>query len=343
MASRGPRRPTIAEIAERAGVSAGAVSYALNDRPGVSDDTRARILGVAREIGWVPSAAARALRGGDTSTVGLVITREPAMLGIEPFFMAFVAGIEQVISDAGYALLLQVTADPARVVRTYREWWSARRVDGVFLTDLEIDDERIGLVQKIGLPAVVVGDPAFAGGLPAVGSDDAGAVREAVRRLGALGHRRLGHITGPERFVHTRIRAEAIGVEAERLGLEVVGEISTDYSLGAGAEACGQLVQGPARATAIICDNDLTAVGAVRRAGDLGLRVPRDLSVLAWDDSPLCQVSDPPLSALGRDVSAYGSDVARALLGLIKDGASVTSAGALPRLVDRGSLGVAPH
>lgn len=102
MAGRaGAKRPTITEIARLTGVSPGAVSFALNGRPGVSEETRARILGVAREIGWVPSTAARALRGGGTATIGLVITREPAMLGVEPFFMRFVAGIEQAITDRG--------------------------------------------------------------------------------------------------------------------------------------------------------------------------------------------------------------------------------------------------
>ncbi|BDZ60992.1 HTH-type transcriptional repressor CytR [Demequina sediminis] len=343
-ARKAQTRPTIALIAERVGVSPGAVSYALNGRPGVSDETRARILEVAREVGWVPSTAARALRGGGAATVGLVITREPQMLGIEPFFMSFIAGIEQVISEQGFALLLQVTPDPARETATYREWWSARRVDGIFLTDLTVDDPRLAILEDIGLPAVVVGDPAYAGGLTAVGSDDAGAAEQAVARLAQLGHRRIAHVAGPERFVHTLRRSEAMRAAGGRLGVEIVAEIHTDYTFDDGARACGALLNLERRPTAMVFDNDLTALGALRAARTRGVDVPRDLSLLAWDDSPLCSLTEPPLSALSRDVAAYGAEAARALLATVKghDGALASSI-SIATLVDRGSLGPAPH
>lgn len=331
-------RPTIAQIAEQAGVSAGAVSYALNGRPGVSDETRARILAVAKEIGWVPSTAARALRGGGAATVGLVITREPRMLGIEPFFMAFIAGIESVISERGFALMLQVTPDHATETSTYREWWSARRVDGIFLTDLTVNDARLGLLEEIGLPAVVVGDPGFADGANAVGSDDAGAAAAAVTRLAELGHRRIAHLSGPEAFVHTRVRIDAMRDAAERVGVEVIQGIHTDYSLGEGRSATELLLDREHPPTAIVCDNDLTAVGAVRAARERGLVVPRDLSVVAWDDSPLCELSEPALSALSRDVHGYGAQAALALLATIKGDKPDAFPLSVATLVERDSI-----
>lgn len=331
-------RPTIAQIAARTGVSAGAVSYALNGRPGVSEETRERIIAVANELGWMPSNAARALRGGGTATVGLVITRDPAMLGVEPFFMSFVAGIEQVISEQGYALLLQVTPDPDREAKTYREWWSSRRVDGVFVTDLRLDDHRLEALDQLGLPAVVVGDPAYAAGHTAVWSDDAGAALRAVNHLAELGHRRIAHIAGPREFVHTQVRSDAIAEAARRLGIECVSGINTDYTLSAGRSASEDLLNSVTPPTAMIFDNDLTALGAVRAARAKGLSVPADLSVLAWDDSPLCQLSEPPLSALSRDVSDYGAAAARALLSLVKSGDRNSVATGTPQLVDRGSL-----
>jgi DNA-binding LacI/PurR family transcriptional regulator len=339
-----PERPTIAQIAKQAGVSAGAVSYALNGRPGVSDTTRQRILDVAHEVGWVPSAAARALRGGGTATVGLVITREPDVLGIEPFFMSFVAGIEKVISDRGYALLLQVTPDPERELQTYREWWSARRVDGIFVTDLAIDDQRLPIIDEIGLPVVVVGDPDYADGLPAVGSDDAAAANAAMERFAELGHRRVAHIAGPERFVHTRVRSEAMARAGARLGVEVVAEVNTDYSLTAGAAACEHLLDSGNAPTAMVFDNDLTAVGALRAAMGRGMDIPGELSVLAWDDSPLCELTVPALSALSRDVSAYGADAARMLLEVVNGASEVESVrSSVARLVERGTLGPVPR
>ncbi len=342
-AGQGQRRPTITEIAKRTGVTPGAVSFALNGRPGVSDETRARILEVAREIGWVPSTAARALRGGGSATVGLVINRDPSVLGVEPFFMSFVGGIEQVISEQGYALLLQVTPDPKRALQTYREWWNARRVDGIFLTDLTVDDDRLPVLKEVGIPTVVVGDPSYAADMTAVASDDAGAAEAAIARLAELGHRRIGHIAGPSDFVHTRVRIDAMREAAANLGLEIVAEVHTDYSLSSGAEACAAMLDASDRATAIICDNDLTALGAVRAATAQGVSVPKELSVLAWDDSPLCELTEPPLSALGRDVAAYGAAAARALLAEIKGETEVPEGWAsVATLVDRGSIAAAP-
>lgn len=342
MATRGgaaKKRPTISEIATRAGVSAGAVSYALNGRPGVSAETRARIVHIADEIGWVPSSAARALRGGAAHTVGLVITREPAVLRVEPFFMSFVAGIEQVISDRGYALMLHVTPDARQALATYQQWWSARRVDGVFLTDLTLDDERLGLVNEIGLPAVIVGDPLYAGGAPAAWSDDARIAETAVQWFADLGHRRIAHVTGPASYVHTRVRSEAMRRQCQRRGIELIAEVDTDYTYASGTAACEAVIRLPQRPTAIVFDNDVTALAGVRAVIDAGLRVPEDISILAWDDSPLCELSDPPLSALSRDVSAYGAEAAAVLLELIERGESASVKAADATVIERKSVG----
>lgn len=335
------KHPTISEIAERAGVSAGAVSYALNGRPGVSEETRARIVRIADEIGWVPSSAARALRGGGARTVGLVITREPAVLRVEPFFMSFVAGIEQVISDRGYALMLHVTPDERQALATYQQWWSSRRVDGVFLTDLTLDDARLGLTQEIGLPAVVVGDPLYAGDAPAAWSDDARIAETAVQWFADLGHRRIGHVTGPATYVHTRVRSEAMRRECQRRGIELVTEVETDYTYASGSAACEALLGLRNPPTAVVFDNDVTALAGVRAVIGAGLRVPEDISILAWDDSPLCELSDPPLSALSRDVSAYGAEAATILLALIENGESASVKASDAALVMRKSVGPA--
>src|SRR3954467_15128236 len=105
------RRTTIKDIAERAGVSKGAVSYALNGRPGVSDDTRDRILAIARELGWYPNRAARALSPAPPRAVGLVLARPPRTLALEPFFMEFIAGVERELSSRSIALTLQLVHD----------------------------------------------------------------------------------------------------------------------------------------------------------------------------------------------------------------------------------------
>ncbi|GMA37659.1 substrate-binding domain-containing protein [Demequina litorisediminis] len=126
--------------------------------------------------------------------------------------------------------------------------------------------------------------------------------------------------------------------------MDVVAEVNTDYSLQAGVTACEDLLARDEPPTAILFDNDLTAVGAVRAATARGVRVPDDLSILAWDDSPLCRLSDPPLSALRRDILAYGEDAARTLLRLVDgDGVTQSVRTSTATLVERGSLGRAPR
>src|SRR3954454_1075498 len=108
MSSEKPRRPTIDDVAARAGVSSAAVSFAVNGRPGVGEDTRARILAAAEELGWRPSASARALTGARVRAVGLVLSREPAHLEADAFFVRFLSGVERALAPRDYALLLQL-------------------------------------------------------------------------------------------------------------------------------------------------------------------------------------------------------------------------------------------
>src|SRR5690349_9802392 len=132
-------RPTITDVAVAAGVSKGAVSFALNGRPGISPETRERILEVAGRMGWTPSPRARALSTRKALAVGLVIARPPEILRADAFFPAFIAGLETVLSARGHALLLQIAEHDD--LATYRRLAQEARVDGVFVTDLRVDDE----------------------------------------------------------------------------------------------------------------------------------------------------------------------------------------------------------
>src|SRR4051794_12223660 len=185
------KRPTIAEIAARAGVSTGAVSYALNGRPGVSAETRKQILAIADEIGWRPSVAARSLSGSRAQSVGLVIARPADTLGVEPFFMRFIAGLEGELARQSIALLLQVVDDHRAAIEAMRLCWAERRVDGMVITDLYTEDTRIPVLEELRIPAVLVGGPRTDATSPAVWTDDRAAVTSAVDYLIALGHRRF--------------------------------------------------------------------------------------------------------------------------------------------------------
>jgi DNA-binding LacI/PurR family transcriptional regulator len=334
------KRPTIADIARRAGVTKSTVSFALNGRPGVSDATRTRILEIAKEMGWQPSRTARALSGGHAGVLGLVVDRPARTLGIEPYFMQLISGIESELSSRDIALLLQVTEDKDAQQTTYRRWWAERRVDGVFVVDLAVDDERTKVLAELGMPAIVVGGPQGLAGLPGVWNDERAAVRSVVEYLVALGHRHIARVAGLPGLWHTVVREEAFEEAARDLGVTSSGG-TTDYTGDAGARMTRRLLASSTPPTAIMYDNDVMAVAGLGVAAEMNIRVPDRLSIVAWDDSMLCRLVHPPLTAIGLDIAAYGAEVARRLTDLAAGRPVESACHATAVLSPRGSTGPA--
>ncbi len=341
MSQQRPGRATIRDIAERAGVSKGAVSYALNGRPGVSEITRERILAIADELGWYPNRAARALSAARADACGLVLARPARTLALEPFFMEFISGVESELASRSVALTIQLVRDIREEIAVYRRWWGEHRVDGILMVDLRIEDPRVDELIRLGLPAVVVGGPLENGSLPAVWHDEASVVAEAVEYLAALGHRRIAHVTGVGHFVHTAQRIAGFRDTATELGLDIE-IVETDYSAEIGARATRKLLSSRTPPTAIVFDSDLLAVTGLGVAQQMGFSVPADVSIVGWDDSLISQVVHPPLTAITRDITAYGSKATRHLFAAIDgvaDGDLETTRG---ELTTRGSTGRAP-
>jgi LacI family repressor for deo operon, udp, cdd, tsx, nupC, and nupG len=278
---------------------------------------------------------------GDRRRVGLALVRPGEILGAEPFYHELIAGIERVLRPRGHTLLLQALADRDAELAAYRRWATSGDFGAVVLVDLTDDDPRPALLRALGLPAVVLGDPALSGDLPAVWTGDGVAMRDTVAALVADGHRRLAHVSGPAALLHTQVRQEAL-VAASRASSSVVETIEGDYSWDAGAAALSRLLSGPTPPTAVVFDNDQMALGGLAAAQRLGVGVPTQLTLVAWDDSSQCQLSTPSLSAVSHDVQRIGEVAAGMLLALLA-GEGVASVEAPPAsLVRRGSSGPAP-
>lgn len=335
------RRPTIGDVAKLAGVSRATVSFVLNNRPGVAADTQQRVRSAAEELGWTPSSSARALSTGRVRAVGLVLAREPELLGTDPFFPAFMAGIETVISETGDGLMLQMSRFENEV-DTYRRLAADRRVDGVFLTDLRSDDPRPALVAELGLPAVAVGAPDSGTGLPSVNLDDRPAVREAVRHLVELGHRDIAYVAGPDEFVHARRRRQAWSDALAEAGLPEGTLLPGGFTAEGGAHATRMLLERPTPPTAIVYGNDLSATAGMAVAQDAGLRLPEDLSVVGFDDVPLASYTNPPLTTCRANPVSWGRASAQALVELIETGGTADMELEPAAFVVRGSTGPAP-
>jgi DNA-binding LacI/PurR family transcriptional regulator len=332
------KRPTITDIAQRAGVTKAAVSFALNGRPGVSPATRERIIAIADEIGFQPSSAARALTVGKSGVFGLVIDRPARTLGIEPFFMQLVSGIQADLAAHQVLLQFTMTEDVDAEIELYQQWWAQRRVDGVFIVDLQVDDRRIAAIEQLRMPAVVIGAPRGAGSLPAIWQDDRAAVDIVVGYLAARGHRRIARVGGRGTYWHSVLRRDALDVAAAQAGLTAFS-VEADYTAEHGAQATVGLLGSAEPPTAILYDSDVMAAAGLGVAQRMGVTVPDGVSIISWDDSALCELMHPALTALRRDIAGAGSTAARMLRELAAGGHPESVMEAAPLLQARMSSG----
>jgi DNA-binding LacI/PurR family transcriptional regulator len=331
------RRPTIADVARRAGVSKGAVSLALNDRPGLSDATRLRIRAVAEELGWRPSARARALSEARALAVGIVLPHPPS----GPYFGRLVAGMEAELAASGYALVLSVPEGASEEEAAYRRLADEGRIDGVLLTDSRFDDPRYELVRGLGLDAVVVGRPGPACPFPGVASDERTTIARAVGHLAELGHTRIAHVAGPAALVHAAERRDAWRDALLAARLPAGRAVAGGFTGSGGAKATRTLLRARDRPTAIVYASDVMAIGGLGVARELGLRVPEDVSIVGFDDIPLAALVTPPLTTIRQDPVAAGRAATRLLLARLRDGPVEVPTLPPPALVVRASTGPA--
>ncbi|WNV86865.1 LacI family DNA-binding transcriptional regulator [Umezawaea sp. Da 62-37] len=333
------RQVTMSDIAKRVGVSRVAVSYALNGRPGVSAEVRDRVLAVAREVGFTANGSALALRGATSGAVGLTMRRpSSATIAVEVFRRELISGVQDELMARDMGLVLRFVEDTAEELDVYRRWSAERRVGGVLLCDLETHDPRVGALRGLGLPAVVVGGPAPDDGVTSVWCDDAAAVKESVRHLAGLGHRHVTRVSGPVAMAHTVVRDTAFRTACAALGIEAT-VVRADYSGAAGTRVTRRILSAPGRPTAIVYDNDVMAVAGLAVAQEMGVGVPSGLSIVAYEDSSLCQAVAPALTVLRRDLIGYGAHAARLLLDVLDGAPPRAVKDQTAALVVRGSTG----
>ncbi|TGO04621.1 LacI family DNA-binding transcriptional regulator [Serinibacter arcticus] len=341
----GPRRrATLSDIAQRLGVSKAAVSFALNDRPGVSAELRERVLAVAAELHYRPNSAALALGGSRVDVIGLVLNRPARTLGTEAFFPELMAGIQAGLSATHTGLQTLVVPSLAEELDAYRVWQSTHRVDGVILVDPRRDDERVALVEELGLPAVQIGShPSRQPGVPSVWIDDHAVATRLFAEMFALGHRCVAHVMGPLDFEHTELRRRALRDCAQRYDAPSPVSAETDYSAEQSAAATRELLARAERPTAIVYDNDVMALAGLRVLQEEGVAVPGDVSIASFDDSVAMRLVRPSITALTRDTYALGELAARTLMELVGGDDAVESVPALPPTLSvRESTAVAP-
>ncbi|RAK36723.1 DNA-binding LacI/PurR family transcriptional regulator [Actinoplanes lutulentus] len=269
--------------------------------------------------------------------VGLVLAGGAAdQVGVEPFFMELIAGMEEALGPHGTSVLLLVVPDREAELAAYDRWAAGRTVSAVVVVNLVHRDVRPGHLAALGLPAVLAGrgDALFS----RVITDDAAAMAAAIDALIALGHRDIGRVSGPTTLIHTAERSAAMSAAA---GVRVT-EVEGDYSSESGVRGIRALLAADPRPTAVIFDNDVMAVAAEQELARAGIPVPAAMSLLACDDSPLCELATPPLSALSKNVHEHGLILGEAILAALGGAAPQDRAGPAVRIQLRESTGPAP-
>ncbi|GAA3143848.1 LacI family DNA-binding transcriptional regulator [Planomonospora alba] len=306
----GPRpRPTIRNVAERAGVSKSLVSLVLRGSPHVSEHRRQAVLQAARELGYRPNAVARSLVEGRTHLVGALVADLH-----NPFYAEFLDGLQESLHGDGLRLLIGNSQwDPAfedEAVEAFLEL----RVDGLVLLGIPPTSET--LIEATGYtPMVVVGERDIEiDGVDAVVDDDQLGARLAVDHLVGLGHRRIAHIEGTRSCGRFRCEGYLVAMRRHALAPYIMVEQGEPTEEG-GARAARSLLTRDPRPTAIFASNDMVAMGVLAAAAELGLRVPEDLSVVGYDNTHLAGVPaislttvDQPRRAMGRSAAALLSD-----------------------------------
>jgi len=289
---------TIADVADRAGVSTATVSRILS---GVSQSrpvTRARVLDAVKQLDYRPSGIARSLKLRQTKTLGLIITDIQ-----NPYFPALVRGVEDATWERGYAVLLCSAAQNAEREAYYLELLAERRVDGIIVAASRIGARHEAWLANPPVPVVLVNCEVDVPGVPAILSDNRTGGRLAADHLLELGHRRIAHVAGPPseaaaepRLAGVRDALVAAGLDPAKLAVEV-----GDGHVSGGQRATGALLEAVPGLTGIVCYNDLTAVGALLALRRRGVAVPYEMSVVGFDDLELASYVDPPLTTISQE------------------------------------------
>lgn len=345
------KRPTQVDVARLAGVSRATVSYVVNNQTGgrvpISEETRQRVLEAVAELGYVPDTSAQALRSGSTKTLGLII---PDIHN--PHYWENADGVEQEAQAAGYHVLLSSIPPENKYAADIFRDLSHRRIDGLvmvpsFIYQSEEAQKTLAylLSRRVPVVGIMSGQDGVNYTIDRVVSDYRDVTIKIMAHLLSLQHRRIGFIygisvpaLGADRLIAYRESLQAADLAVDpSLIVECGPAIEDSY------QATRQLLELPARPTALLAINDFLAIGALRAISDLNLNVPQDVSLVGYDDIPLAQYLVPRLSTASKDGKRMGQEAVRLLLARVQEPDRPRQEIRLPaRLILRESTGPAP-
>ena len=329
----------IGEIAKELGISSASVSRALNDRPGVGDELRERILAKARELNYIPNVMARGLATSQTFSVGFFIREKPGLPAqSDPFYSEILHGAEQVTSRTDYQVTIATLTDGIVARPGEFRFVREKRIDAMILAGPDIPADFIMAMLQTRMPVLLVDNRLVNTPVNCVNSDNEGGAYQAARHLLSLGHRAIGALAGPPSWSSTAQRVNGYRRAMAESGLELHVVHVDRTTIESGEAAYRRLMSRHPDVTALVAINDAMAIGAIRAAKANGLRVPDDLSVVGFDDIAWATVSDPPLTTAHIPKQQMGKEAVLRLMSLLNDPELLPSEITVPvRLVERAS------
>lgn len=311
---------TIKDIADKVGRSITTVSRALADYDDVSQSTKELVRKVADEMGYSPNYTAQHLQKKHSDTLGLILPTFGPRFS-DPFFSEFIAGVGNTASLFDYDILVSTRAPGKSELETYKQNVQSRRVDGFILVRTRRQDPRIKYLRETGFPFVSFGRTEGPLDYPFVDEDSEYGMRLAVNHLYELGHRRIACIYPPSELNFTLDRLSGVQCRMKELGLQITDDwfIQGALTQESGYENANKLMGLTNKPTAIICCNDLMALGAMSAIQERGLIVGKDISVTGFDNIPLAEHSHPQLTTLTQPIYKIGSLVCEILIKSIRD------------------------
>ncbi|MPV37136.1 LacI family DNA-binding transcriptional regulator [Georgenia subflava] len=311
-------RATLPQVAERAGVSLASASRALHGS-GASVAMVERVKAAAAELGYQRDATGRSLRLGRTFQIGFAV----ADIG-NPVYVEMMSAIQAVVAERGYRLVVATTGGtPESSVDLVRSL-SGGLVDGLVISPLRLSPELVTEMREAAVPVVAIGRSLEADGIDSVSTDSAGGIGQAVAHTLAIGRRRIGFLNGPLETTPGEARQRGFdhAVAQDGFGAHTVDtQVAADFTVAAGLAAAHELLARHTAAPldAVVAANDLLAIGAIKAASELGLRVPEDLAVTGMDDTEIGQVYQPSLTSVSLHSSERGRRAAELMLRLLDD------------------------
>ncbi|MEU0353791.1 LacI family DNA-binding transcriptional regulator [Streptomyces cyaneofuscatus] len=308
-------RPTLEEVAARAGVGRGTASRVINGSPRVSEATREAVEAAVAELGYVPNRAARALAGNRTDAIALVVPEPETRFFAEPYFSAIVRGVGAALADTDMQLLLTLAGND-RERRRLAQYLTAHRVDGVLLVAVHADDPLPELLEQLGMPCVISGARHAAEPLASVDSDNFEGARAAVDHLISRGRRQIATITGRLEVYGAQRRLDGYRAALAAAGLPPDERLiaPADFTEEGGARAMRELLARRPQLDAVFAASDVMAAGARQVLREADRRIPEDVALIGFDDSVVARHMHPALTSVRQPIEEMGRRMAQLLL-----------------------------